>query len=152
MWAAVAGGPGVLGYRAINTLDAMVGHRSRRYRRYGWASARLDDAAGWVPARLTAALVAFVRPGSAVQVWKSVRADAPRHPSPNAGVAEAAFAAALGLRLGGLNRYGERIELRPALGSGRPAEPADIDPAVRLASDVGKAMVVALLVVRAAGQ
>jgi adenosylcobinamide-phosphate synthase len=152
MWAAVAGGPGVLGYRAINTLDAMVGHRSFRYRRYGWASARLDDVAGWVPARLTAVLVAFVRPRSAVQVWKSVRADAPGHPSPNAGVAEAAFAAALGLRLGGFNRYGERVELRPPLGSGRPAEPADIDRAVRLSSDVTKAVVLALVVAGAAGR
>jgi adenosylcobinamide-phosphate synthase len=146
MWAALAGGPGVLGYRAINTLDAMIGHRSTRYRRYGWASARLDDVAGWLPARLTAVLVAFVRPRSAVAVWRSVRIDAAGHPSPNAGVAEAAFAAALGLRLGGVNRYGERVEVRPRLGSGRPAEPADIERAVKLSSDVSRALVVVLVV------
>jgi adenosylcobinamide-phosphate synthase len=146
MWAALAGAPGVLGYRAVNTLDAMIGHRSTRYRRYGWASARLDDVAGWLPARLTAVLVAFVRPRSAVQVWRSVRTGAAGHPSPNAGVAEAAFAAALGLRLGGVNRYGERIEVRPPLGSGRPAEPADIERAVKLSSDVSRALVVVLVV------
>ena len=61
-WGAVAGAPGALGYRAVNTLDSMVGHRSPRYANYGWASARLDDALAWVPARLTAALVAVVRP------------------------------------------------------------------------------------------
>ncbi len=106
LWGALAGAPGALGYRAVNTLDSMVGHRSPRYLRYGWASARLDDLAGWVPARATATLVAAVRPGAAAEVWRAVRRDAPGHPSPNAGVAESAFAAALGLRLGGPNRYG----------------------------------------------
>ncbi len=101
LWAAVAGAPGALGYRAVNTLDSMVGHRSERYANYGWASARLDDAVAWVPARLTAALVALVRPRAARPVWTAVRTQAPAHPSPNAGVAEAAFAAALGVRLGG---------------------------------------------------
>jgi adenosylcobinamide-phosphate synthase len=136
VWALVAGAPGALGYRAVNTLDAMVGHRSERYCNYGWASARLDDLAGWVPARLAAALVAAVRPGAAGAVWAAVRTQAPAHPSPNAGVAEAAFAAALGLRLGGENRYGDRVEVRPPLGTGRPAEPADIARAVELARDV----------------
>jgi adenosylcobinamide-phosphate synthase len=140
LWAVAAGAPGALGYRALNTLDAMVGHRSPRYERYGWASARLDDGAGWVPARVTAALVASVRPRHAAAVWRAVRADAPAHPSPNAGVAEAAFAAALGLRLGGENRYGDRVELRPALGDGRPPEATDIAAAVRLLSDVSWAL------------
>lgn len=136
LWAAVAGAPGALGYRAINTLDAMVGHRSSRYRRYGWASARLDDLAGWIPARVTAGLVVAVRPRAAPAVWTAVRTQASAHPSPNAGVAEAAFAAALGLRLGGENRYGDRVELRPPLGTGRPAEPHDIARAVGLSRDV----------------
>ena len=135
-WAAVGGAPGALGYRAVNTMDAMVGHRSPRYQAYGWASARLDDAAGYLPARLTAALVAGVRPGRAADIWRAVRSQAPAHPSPNAGVAEAAFAAALGLRLGGCNRYGERVEHRPWLGQGRPATRSDIQPAVRLSDDV----------------
>ena len=120
----------------VNTLDAMVGHRSTRYRSYGWASSRLDDAAGYLPARLTAALVAAVRPGRAAAIWRAVNRQAPGHPSPNAGVAEAAFAAALGLRLGGCNRYGDRVEQRPWLGQGRPAARSDIRQAVRLSSDV----------------
>ena len=142
LWAAVAGAPGALGYRAANTLDAMVGHRSSRYRKYGWASARLDDLAGWIPARVTAGLVAAVRPHAAPAVWTAVRSQAPAHPSPNAGVAEAAFAAALGLRLGGENRYCDRVELRPPLGTGRPAEPHDIARAVGLSRDVCAFLVV----------
>ena len=136
LWAAAAGARGALAYRAINTMDAMVGHLSARYARYGWASARLDDLAGWLPARATALLVATVRPASATAVWHTVRRDAPAHPSPNSGVAEAAFAAALGLRLGGENRYGERIEVRPPLGDGRPPESLDIGRAAALTRDV----------------
>ncbi len=144
LWAAVAGAPGALGYRAVNTLDAMVGHRSARYENYGWASARLDDVAGWVPARVTAVLVAGVRPSAARAVWTAVRTQAPAHPSPNAGVAEAAFAAALGLRLGGENRYGDRVEIRPPLGTGRPTEAGDIARSVALSRDVSLALVGAL--------
>ena len=140
LWAAVLGAPGALGYRAVNTLDAMVGHRSDRYANYGWASARLDDLAGWVPARATAALVAAVRPGAAGAVWTAVRTQAPAHPSPNAGVAEAAFAAALGLRLGGESRYGDHVELRPPLGTGRPPARGDIACAVALSRDVSLAL------------
>jgi adenosylcobinamide-phosphate synthase len=149
LWGAVAGAPGALGYRAVNTLDSMVGHRSPRYGAYGWASARLDDAVAWVPARLTAGLVAAVRPGRAHEVWRAVRVQAPAHPSPNAGVAEAAFAAALGLRLGGLNRYGDVDELRPVLGRGRAAEPGDIGRAVRLSLDVSIGLGVTLAAVGA---
>ena len=139
-WGAIAGAPGALGFRSVNTLDSMVGHRSARYANYGWASARLDDALAWVPARLTAALVALVRPRSAGAVWAAVRRQAPAHPSPNAGVVEAAFAAALGVRLGGTNTYGERREERPTLGSGRPPAVEDIDAAVRLSGDVTAAL------------
>ena len=151
LWGAIAGAPGALGYRAVNTLDAMVGYRSARYRNYGWASARLDDVAGWVPARVTAGLVAAVRPSAAAAIWSAVRQQAPAHPSPNAGVAEAAFAAALGLRLGGENRYCDpdgseaatrRVELRPPLGTGRPPEPHDIARAVALSGDVCASLVV----------
>jgi len=151
-WAATCGGPGVLGYRAVNTLDAMVGHRSARYRAYGWASARLDDAAGYLPARLTAALVAGVRPARAGDIWRAVLGQAPAHPSPNAGVAEAAFAAALGLRLGGCNRYGDRIEHRPWLGNGRPAARSDIQRVVRLSSDVSWLLSAVLAVAGLAGR
>jgi adenosylcobinamide-phosphate synthase len=140
LWAAWAGAPGALGYRAVNTLDSMVGHRSPRYANYGWASARLDDLVAWVPARVTAALVALVRPRAASAIWHAVRTQAPAHPSPNAGVAEAAYAAALGVRLGGTNRYGQRTEERAPLGHGRPPEVRDIDAAVRLTRDVSAAL------------
>jgi adenosylcobinamide-phosphate synthase len=136
LWAAVAGAPGALGYRAINTMDAMVGHHSERYERYGWASARLDDLANWLPARATAVLVAAVRPNTARDVRLAVSTQSPAHPSPNAGVVEAAFAGALGVRLGGRNRYGERVEDRPTLGNGRSVRVDDIGEAVRISRDV----------------
>ncbi|MCH0539571.1 cobalamin biosynthesis protein [Streptomyces sp. MUM 203J] len=136
VWGAVAGVPGLVAFRAVNTLDAMVGHRSPRYRRFGWASARLDDLAGWPGARLTAALAVVCggdRRGS-VRAWRD---DAHRHPSPNAGRVEAAFAGALGVRLGGSLSYGGRVEHRPVLnGEGRDAGVADIERAVRLSRRV----------------
>jgi adenosylcobinamide-phosphate synthase len=134
-WALVAGAPGALGHRAVNTMDAMVGYRNDRYARFGTAAARLDDVAAFVPARVTALLVAAARPSAASDVWRVVRRDASAHPSPNAGVAEAAFAAALGIRLGGENRYGDRVEVRATLGDGRPVAPSDIARAVRLSQD-----------------
>ncbi|MDT4956837.1 MAG: adenosylcobinamide-phosphate synthase [Pseudonocardiales bacterium] len=146
LWAAVAGAPGALVHRTVNTMDAMVGHRDERYSRYGWASARLDDAAAWVPARLTAALVLGCRPRAARRVVGVVRRDAPGHPSPNSGVAEAAFAAALGLRLGGESSYGGQVEVRATLGDGRPAGRDDIGRAVRLSRDVSVALACLLAV------
>jgi adenosylcobinamide-phosphate synthase len=145
LWGALLGAPGALGYRAVNTMDAMVGHRSPRYERFGTAAARLDDAAGWLPARATALLVVAARPRAAGAVWRAVRRDAPAHPSPNAGVAEAAFAAALDRRLGGTNDYDGRVESRAPLGDGRPVEVADIDRAVRLSRDVTLALAAALV-------
>ena len=147
LWAALAGAPGAFGHRSVNTIDAMVGHHSDRYEDYGWASARLDDAVAWIPARTTAVLVAAARPRRAAAVMRTVARDAGRHPSPNAGVAEAAFAAALGLRLGGENRYGDRTEQRPPLGDGRAPGTADIEPAVRLSVDVAKILAGALAAV-----
>jgi adenosylcobinamide-phosphate synthase len=136
LWGAAGGAPGALGHRAVNTLDSMVGHRNERYERFGWASAKVDDLAAWVPARVTAALVAGARPGRAGDVWRIVRRDAGAHPSPNAGVAESAYAAALELRLGGVNRYGERVEHRAEMGDGKPPTAADIGRAVVLLRDV----------------
>ncbi|HXA31941.1 MAG TPA: adenosylcobinamide-phosphate synthase CbiB [Acidimicrobiales bacterium] len=140
LWACLGGATGVLVHRAANTLDAMVGYRNERYGRFGWASARADDVLAWPAARITALLVALVRPMRAPHIWRAVRRDAPHHPSPNAGVSEAAFAAALGLRLGGPNRYGEQVEVRPSLGAGRPAEVDDIARVVRLSRDVTVAL------------
>ncbi|MDA0564265.1 cobalamin biosynthesis protein [Streptomonospora sp. S1-112] len=139
LWGGLLGVPGLLAYRAANTLDAMVGHRSPRYARFGWAAARLDDVLNWAPARLTAALTALAAPaagGSARAALRVAVRDGHRHPSPNAGRCEAAFAGALGLRLGGRNVYGTRVEHRPELGEGRRPEPGDIRRAVRLARAV----------------
>ncbi|HLL68649.1 MAG TPA: cobalamin biosynthesis protein [Micromonosporaceae bacterium] len=156
-WGAVGGVPGLVAYRAINTLDAMVGHRSPRYARFGTASARLDDAANLLPARVAAVLTAFVAPvvgGSprrTVEVW---RRDGSRHPSPNAGQCEAAVAGALGVRLGGRNVYGGRAESRPELGDGPTPSVGDIRRAARLSGAVGAAAVVltgAAVLLRAAG-
>ncbi len=141
-WGAVAGIPGLLGYRAVNTLDAMVGHRSPRYRHFGWASARLDDVANWVPARLSGALTmaaAWVVHGSWRDAGSAIRRDAAQHPSPNAGVVEAAFAGALGVRLGGRNVYAGRAEERGTLGRGRAVEIGDLDRAVRLSAVISSA-------------
>jgi len=146
-WSALAGAPGALGYRSVNTLDSMVGHRSLRYANFGWASARLDDALAWVPARLTAVVVAVVRPQAARAVWAALGRKAPGHPSPNAGVGEAGLSAALGVRLGGMSTYGDRTEERPALGSGRPPGVDDIGAAVRLSGDVTAALAGALALI-----
>jgi adenosylcobinamide-phosphate synthase len=152
-WGAVAGVPGLLSYRAINTLDAMIGHRSPRYLRFGWAAARLDDVVNWLPARLAGVLTVAAAPlvaGSPRKAWQAWRRDARQHPSPNAGVVEAAFAGALGARLGGRNVYGGKVEDRGGLGDGRPVEIGDIGRAVRLSRLVSAAAVVliALLLIR----
>ena len=139
-WGAVAGVPGLLGYRAVNTLDAMVGYRSPRYRSFGWAAARLDDLANLVPARLAALLTAAAAPlvggraGSALRAW---RRDARGHPSPNAGPVEAAAAGALGVRLGGRTEYAHGTEERPSLGDGPAPGTADLHRAARLSRAVG---------------
>jgi adenosylcobinamide-phosphate synthase len=149
-WGAIAGVPGLLGYRAINTLDAMVGHRTPRYGRFGWAAARLDDVANLVPARLTAGLVALAggRPGRTLRI--AVR-DGHRHPSPNSGYAEAAYAGALEVRLGGRNVYAGRVEDRPELGDGPPPHRPDIERAARLCAVVtAGAAVTAAVLARAA--
>ncbi|HEX2072450.1 MAG TPA: cobalamin biosynthesis protein [Geodermatophilus sp.] len=150
-WGAVAGLPGLLAYRAVNTLDAMVGHRSPRYARFGWAAARADDVANWAPARLTAALTVASAPlagGSARGALRTWRRDGAAHPSPNAGRCEAALAGALGLRLGGRNVYGSRVEDRPVLGSGRAPAAGDVLRAVRLSRRVWTAAAVLAAAVR----
>ncbi len=140
LWGALAGPPGLLGYRAINTLDAMIGHRSARYERFGWAAARLDDLANLLPARLAASLTVVAAPlvgGIPERTWRAWRRDAGRHPSPNAGPVEAAFAGALGRTLGGVNTYGDTIEDRGTLGDGPPPTVPDIRRAIRLSAAVG---------------
>ncbi|SNQ49189.1 Cobalamin biosynthesis protein CobD (fragment) [Frankia canadensis] len=139
-WGALAGLPGLAGYRAVNTLDAMIGHHSDRYERFGWAAARLDDLANLLPARLCALAACACAPlvgGSAVDAYWVMRRDGRSHPSPNAGPVEAAFAGALGLRLGGELRYPYRVEHRPELGFGRPPAAADVARAARLSAATG---------------
>lgn len=139
VWAAVAGAPGALGYRAINTLDAMIGYRSPRYLHFGWAAARLDDLVNLVPARATGLLAVAAAPtvggapSAAVRAW---RRDAAAHPSPNAGVAEASMAGALGVRLGGRTEYPHGVEERPVLGDGPAPRVTDIARAARLSTAV----------------
>lgn len=145
VWGAVAGVPGLLGYRATNTLDAMVGNRSPRYRRFGAAAARLDDAANLVPARLAAALTAASAPvvgGSAAGAARAWRMDAHAHPSPNAGQVEAAFAGALRVRLGGRIVYAYGVQDRPVLGEGSSPDVGHVTRAVELSRVSGWAATV----------
>ena len=156
LWGGLLGLPGLLGYRAVNTLDAMVGHRSSRYARFGTPAARLDDLLNLLPARLTglltiaAAPLARGNPRETLRVWRRDRND---HPSPNAGQCESAMAGALGVRLGGRNVYFGRTETRPFLGDGpRPSAP-HLRRAARLsgAAGLGAAVVAAgVALVRAA--
>lgn len=139
LWGALAGPGGLAGYRAVNTLDAMVGHHSARYEEFGWASARLDDVANVMPARLTALLAAACAPVVSGDPATTIRVAArygPRHPSPNAGWCEAAFAGALGVRLGGTLSYRGRTEHRAVLGTGPAPDVADIARAIRLCQAV----------------
>ena len=135
LWGAVAGMPGLLAYRAVNTLDAVVGHRSPRHARFGWAAARTDDLANLLPSRLTAALTVALAPvvdgrsRAARRVWSR---DGHKHPSPNAGPVEAAFAGALGRTLGGRLAYAGRVEERPLLGDGPAPDVEDVGRAARL--------------------
>jgi adenosylcobinamide-phosphate synthase len=156
-WGAACGLPGLLGHRAVNTLDAMIGHHSPRYERFGWAAARLDDLAAFGPARLTALLAIAAAPaagGSARRGLRVLRRDGGKHPSPNAGRCEAAFAGVLGVRLGGANVYGGRTEVRGTLGDGPPPGPRDIRRAVLLSRLIGvmSALLAALLAAPAGGR
>ncbi len=136
--AAAGGVPAVLVYRGANTLDAMIGNRSPRYARFGWAAARFDDAA-----------LVGGSPAGALRTW---RRDAARHPSPNAGVVEAAFAGALGVRLGGPTQYAHDLEIRPTLGDGRAPAVSDLARAVRLSRMVQAAATVVAVCLSAAGR
>ncbi|MBO3750929.1 cobalamin biosynthesis protein [Streptosporangiaceae bacterium NEAU-GS5] len=145
MWGVVGGIPGLLAYRAVNTLDAMVGHHSPRYERFGWAAARLDDLANYVPARFSGLLACVLAPlvgGSSRNAYAIMRRDGGHHPSPNAGQVEAAFAGALGVRLGGANTYGGHTEHRPHLGAGDPPAVPDISRSVRLSRAISLAAAV----------
>lgn len=132
-WAALAGLPGIAAYKAINTLDSMIGHRNDRYEQFGKFAARLDDAANWIPARLTAILFALAAGPNRAKAWRTARRDARAHRSPNAGWPEASMAGALDIRLSGPRVYGTRIADEPWLNAGAPdPTAADIDRALTL--------------------
>ncbi len=154
LWAR-AGAPGVCAHRASNTLDAMVGHHSDRYEDFGWAAARLDDAMNWPGARVGAALTVACAPlagGSASGARAMWKRDGALHPSPNGGHVEAAFAGALGVRLGGPVQYGPRVEQRPWLGDGPAPTPGDVRRAVALARLVALASALLAAAVNKRGQ
>ena len=138
LYAALFGPVGMWVFKAISTLDSMVGYRNERYLRFGWASARMDDAANFAPARLTwlllalAALLTGNRAGAALQIgWRDGR----EHPSPNAAWAEAAMAGALGVQLGGASTYGGTTSLKPRLGDSLGSlTSAKVSQAIRLMS------------------
>jgi adenosylcobinamide-phosphate synthase len=151
----IGGLPGIALYKAINTADSMIGHKTARYRDFGWASARLDDVVNFIPARLTALLICgaalWVRGADAARGWRTMARDAHKHASPNAGWPEAAMAGALGMSLGGPRSYAGEVHQLPRFGDGR-AElgPADIVKALELYSmmlnlTLGLALAVAVL-------
>ena len=131
LYGVLFGAPGALAYKAVNTLDSMVGHPQPPHAELGWASAKLDDLANLVPSRATAVAVAVVS-GKPLLTLRIARRYGSLTASPNAGVAEAAFAGALGVKLGGTNRYGGVQRTGATLGQGRPPGPADIPRAVSL--------------------
>lgn len=153
LWGAVAGPAGVTAYRAANTLDAMFGHRSERYVDFGWAAAKLDDAMSWPAARVTAALTCMAAPlvgGSPRTAAATAGRDGGAHPSPNSGHAEAAFAGALGVGLGGPLAYDGSVESRPRLGDGKTPTVEDVQRAARLSLAVGIAATVLCAIARSA--
>jgi adenosylcobinamide-phosphate synthase len=135
LWFAVLGLPGLLAYKAINTADSMIGHLSDRYRKFGWAAARLDDLVNLPASRIAGPLIALAAPtagGSIGEAFRIMWRDAGKHRSPNAGWPEAAMAAALGLALAGPRRYAGNIVSDPFLNESgrRSATPQDISRAI----------------------
>jgi adenosylcobinamide-phosphate synthase len=148
-WMVIGGLPGAALYKAINTADSMIGHRTRRYAAFGWAAARLDDLVNLPASRLCALLLiaaaALTKAASAADAWRAVRRDAARHRSPNAGYPEAAMAGALGLALAGSRSYGGVQVDDAAMGDGRPeADATDIRRALALYR-LADAILIALL-------
>ncbi|MBE9638649.1 adenosylcobinamide-phosphate synthase CbiB [Salipiger mangrovisoli] len=132
-WGTIAGLPGIAAYKAVNTLDSMIGHRTPRFEAFGKAAARLDDVANWIPARITGGLFALVGGRRAFEAVRVMRRDAPKHRSPNAGWPEGAMAAALNVRLSGPRVYGERVAEEPWLNPDAPdPRPQDLIRALRL--------------------
>ncbi|MFO7593767.1 MAG: adenosylcobinamide-phosphate synthase CbiB, partial [Pseudomonadota bacterium] len=141
-WFVLLGVPGVVLYRLVNTLDAMWGYRSERYRDFGWAAARLDDLLNWFPARLTALAYALV--GNTRPAWRCWRTQGGLSDSPNAGVVMASGAGALAVELGGPTVYRGELYDKPVLGEGRAPSGQDIERAIGL---VRRALLLWLVVI-----
>ncbi|MCW3491487.1 adenosylcobinamide-phosphate synthase CbiB [Dethiobacter alkaliphilus] len=153
-YALVGGLPLAMAYKAVNTMDSMLGYKNDRYLYFGRAAAKLDDAANWLPARITvvAMLVASrllsLNTGNA---WQAVKADGQKHPSPNSGLAEALTAGALDITLGGENRYGGQVSRRPQLwAAGQKAGVGDIKSAARLMQVTSLVFIMVGLLIRSA--
>ncbi|NVM56826.1 MAG: cobalamin biosynthesis protein CobD [Desulfobacterales bacterium] len=135
-YAALGGGPLAMAYKMVNTLDSMIGYKNERYRRFGWFAARLDDTANLVPARVSAIMISFAAPLIKLPLFRTIRTafrEGRKHLSPNAGIPEAAFAGALGIRLGGPNLYEGRLVEKPYVGQAiRSVEMEDIKTATSL--------------------
>lgn len=132
-WGALFGLPGIAAYKAINTLDSMIGHRNPRFLAFGWAAARIDDIVNLIPARLTAALFALAAPAGMKQAFATMKRDARHHRSPNGGWPEAAMAGALGLRLSGPRVYGTAMSQDPWINAaGRDPDAEAINAALAL--------------------
>jgi len=135
-YAALGGAPLVLAYKAISTLDSMVGYKNEKYLYFGWFSAKLDDVANYIPARISVLLIpiaSFILKERALGAWRSILQDGNKSPSPNAGLPEAGFAGALGIQLGGVAFYQGKRFYKPLIGEKiRQREGNDIPRAVHL--------------------
>lgn len=135
-YAIIGGAPLAIAYKAVNTLDSMVGYKNERYKYFGWASARIDDWANFIPARLTlffVPLASLLAGKDALNSWRIARRDGRKNPSPNSGMPEATFAGALGVQLGGLNFYNSAPTLKPLIGDGINAlEPGHIKESIMI--------------------
>jgi adenosylcobinamide-phosphate synthase len=127
-WLLIGGLPGLFVYKAVNTADSLIGHKEERWRDFGWAAARTDDLFNLIPARIAGVLIVVAGWGG----WRTMRADAMKHASPNAGWPEAAFAGALHVRLGGPAFYDGQAHERPVFGDGPAATPPDLQRGLRL--------------------
>lgn len=143
-WFVIGGLPGLFAYKAANTADSMIGHMEPRWRAFGWAAARTDDAMNWIPARIAGALIALFNP----QGWRIMLRDARKHASPNAGWTEAAMAGVLRVRLGGPVRYDGVMTYRPDFGDWAAPRACDLQRGLRI---YGLACAVLFLLLTAGG-
>jgi adenosylcobinamide-phosphate synthase len=136
-YAFLGGAPAAMAYKAVNTLDSMIGYKNERYINFGWAAAKIDDAVNYIPARLSVIFITFagwIGGCSPIRTWKIAMRDGGKNPSPNSGLSEAAIAGALDVRLGGLNYYNSVAIEKPYMGDGiNPLNKSHIKEAIKIA-------------------